>query len=173
MQCELHKQLRYDERLLTSAVWTTYCRKYESHTRWSWIHTVGMKFIPLFLCVCLCVHVCMFVCACVCMKDQIVCQSMLGNSIKLHSPSQKLREGLADVIIDIFKNCFAYTYYSRTKSFLCPWVRVQYILLLVQLGGYCNVTFWKTSAVNWTVPSIPMPWCKSELNSSINSNALV
>ena len=63
-----------------------------------------MKFIPLFLCVCLCVHVCMFVCACVCMKDQIACQSMLGNSIKLHSPSQKLREGLADVIHELVTN---------------------------------------------------------------------
>ena len=123
-----------------------------------------MKFILLFLLMLLhlgnvtiiyvYVCVCMFVCTCVCMQDQIVCQSMLGNSIKLHSPSRKLREGLADVISirelvtnqiplfgnigigagpagpvlarplsqrfkeDIFQNCFAYTYYSQTKSFL-------------------------------------------------------
>ena len=114
------------------------------------LHLGNVTIIYVYVCVC------MFVCTCVCMQDQIVCQSMLGNSIKLHSPSRKLREGLADVISirelvtnqiplfgnigigagpagpvlarplsqrfkeDIFQNCFAYTYYSQTKSFLAP-----------------------------------------------------
>ena len=38
-------QLRYDERLLTSAVWTTHRRRYESHTRS--IHTIGMKLVGM------------------------------------------------------------------------------------------------------------------------------